>query len=103
MLGLIDDTVLPTDDVAGGHEQAGQFVGLARKRPFGEPPLPHLPADAEHVLGERRRAAEIDISASDDAYWAAKEPTGLEIGRYSHGGFFGCSADHRHPVTFHSQ
>ncbi|MFG2087451.1 MULTISPECIES: hypothetical protein [unclassified Spirillospora] len=46
--------------------------------------------------------ADLD-SGADDAYWAAKEPTGLEIGRYSHGGFFGCSADHRHPVTFHCQ
>jgi hypothetical protein len=47
--------------------------------------------------------ADLDIGAPGDAYWAAIEPTGLEIGRFSHGGFFGCSADHRHPVTFHSQ
>ncbi|MFI0366418.1 hypothetical protein ACH35V_00980 [Actinomadura sp. 1N219] len=47
--------------------------------------------------------AALDIVTSGDAYWAALEPTGLQIGRYSHGGFFGCSADHRHPATFHSQ
>lgn len=44
-----------------------------------------------------------DLDRRDGAYQAAREPTGLSIGRYSHGGFFGCSADHRHPVTFHCQ
>lgn len=39
----------------------------------------------------------------DDEALATVEPTGMEIGRHSHGGFFGCSADHRHPVTFHCQ
>ncbi|MFI1767238.1 hypothetical protein ACH41H_35005 [Streptomyces sp. NPDC020800] len=32
------------------------------------------------------------------------EPTGVDIGRGgSHGGFFVCSSDPRHPVLFHSQ
>lgn len=50
-----------------------------------------------------RPVEDADLDASTDAYRAAREPTGLRVGRYSHGGFFGCSADHRHPATFHSQ
>jgi hypothetical protein len=50
----------------------------------------------------RWRPAE-DSDLDGDAYWEALEPTRLTIGRYSHGGFFGCTADPWHPVVFHSQ
>ena len=64
-------------------------------------------AESDHAGGPPRwrplEDADLDIGSPNDAYRAAREPTGLVIGRYSHGGFFGCSADHRHPVTFHTQ
>ena len=33
----------------------------------------------------------------------AHEPTGLQISRYSHGGFFICSAAPDHPASFFTQ
>jgi hypothetical protein len=33
----------------------------------------------------------------------AHEPTGLQISRYSHGGFFTCSAVPEHPASFFTQ
>lgn len=44
-----------------------------------------------------------DAEVDGDAYWAAIEPTGLTVGRGSHGGFYGCTADHRHRVVFYWQ
>ncbi|TDC70591.1 DUF1963 domain-containing protein [Actinomadura sp. GC306] len=44
-----------------------------------------------------------DTGLELDAYWAANKPTGLVISRFSHGGFYGCSTDHEHPVIFYSQ
>ncbi|MFI6515464.1 hypothetical protein ACIBF1_07900 [Spirillospora sp. NPDC050679] len=59
--------------------------------------------ESDHDDGPPRWRPVEDADLDGDAHWAAQEPTGLEIGRYSHGGFFGCSADHRHPATFHAQ
>lgn len=59
--------------------------------------------ESDHDGGPPRWRPIEDADLEGDAHWAAIEPTGLEIGRYSHGGFFICTAEHRHPVTFHSQ
>ncbi|MFD0901898.1 YwqG family protein [Actinomadura sediminis] len=58
---------------------------------------------SDHEGGPPRWRPVEDADLDGGDHRAAREPTGMEIGRYSHGGFFGCSADHRHPVTFHWQ
>ncbi|CND46254.1 Uncharacterised protein [Mycobacterium tuberculosis] len=59
--------------------------------------------ESDHDGGPPRWCPIEDADLDGDAHWEAIEPTGMQIGRYSHGGFFGCPTDHRHPVSFYWQ
>lgn len=58
---------------------------------------------SDHDGGPPRWRPIEDADLEGDAHWEAIEPIGMAIGRYSHGGFFGCPNDHHHPVSFYWQ
>ncbi|MGW4569189.1 hypothetical protein ACWEN3_45000 [Streptomyces sp. NPDC004561] len=58
------------------------------------------PDDAPHrfwPLEER------DLEPRGEEWDAARDPTGMTVGRGSHAGVFTCAADPRHPVSFFTQ
>ncbi|MQY37973.1 hypothetical protein SRB17_59810 [Streptomyces sp. RB17] len=50
-----------------------------------------------------RPLEERDTDPSDALGEALREPVGMVIGRFSHGGLFTCTADPRHPASFFTQ
>ncbi|MCO6005213.1 hypothetical protein NE236_09470 [Actinoallomurus purpureus] len=62
-----------------------------------------LQADSYEAAGGRwQPLEERHLVFGTPEYERAEHPTGMELARGGHGGFFVCSADPEHPVLFHS-